>query len=210
MRVSFRLSGPNATSFSQESRCQPIQHTHATFLGTIHDRSHMSQPNRWFPFMNIHSMKSACCAISFAEKQRLLDRCVEVMYIRTHVRSSVNMHIRLVVFTSHIGWHSFFTLTVPGSVKSLLWSYCLGLFSPVIFSSHLAILSERTLAIYRVKKEFALTFFTARHSARIASAVLAIAIPSVRPSVWHTPVGIVSKRLNVGWCSLHWQIAKCS
>jgi len=53
MRVSLRLSGPYANSFSQESRCQPIQHTHATFLGEIHDRSHMSQPNRWLPFMNI-------------------------------------------------------------------------------------------------------------------------------------------------------------
>jgi len=32
---------------------------------------------------------------------------------------------------------------------------------------------------------------------------------SVRPSVYHTPAGIVSKRLHVARCSLHCQIAKC-
>jgi len=44
------------------------------------------------------------------------------------------------------------------------------------------------IATYNVPQ----TVFTARHNARIASAVLATAIPSVclsvRPSVWHTPV----------------------
>jgi len=40
--------------------------------------------------------------------------------------------------------------------------------------------------------------FTARRNARIASAVLAIAIPSVCPSVCLSHAGIVSKRLNVG------------
>jgi len=46
---------------------------------------------------------------------------------------------------------------------------------------------------------------TARRNARIASAVLATAIPSV--CVSHD--GIVSKRLHVARCSLHCQIAKC-
>jgi len=47
--------------------------------------------------------------------------------------------------------------------------------------------------------------FTARRNARIASAVLATAIPFIRLS----HAGIVSKRLHVAWCSLHSQIAKC-
>jgi len=47
--------------------------------------------------------------------------------------------------------------------------------------------------------------FTARHNARIASAVLATAIPPVCLS----HAGIVSKRLHVARCSLHCQIAKC-
>ena len=42
-------------------------------------------------------------------------------------------------------------------------------------------------------------------NARIASAVLPTAVPSVRPS--HT--GIVSKRRHVARCSLDCQIAKC-
>ena len=47
--------------------------------------------------------------------------------------------------------------------------------------------------------------FTARRNARIASAVLATAIPSVCLS----HAGIVSKRLHVARCSLHCWIAKC-
>ena len=39
--------------------------------------------------------------------------------------------------------------------------------------------------------------FTARRNARIASAVLAMAIPSVCPSVCLSHAGIVSKRLHV-------------
>ena len=48
--------------------------------------------------------------------------------------------------------------------------------------------------------------FTAR---RIASAVLATAIPSVRLSVRMSHACIVSKRRHVARCSLHCQIAKC-
>ena len=55
--------------------------------------------------------------------------------------------------------------------------------------------------------------FTARRNARIASAVLATAIPSVRlsvrPSVCPSHAGIVSKRWHVARCSLHCRIAKC-
>jgi len=55
--------------------------------------------------------------------------------------------------------------------------------------------------------------FTARRNARIASAVLATAIPSVclsvRLSVRLSHAGIVSKRRHVARCSLHCQIAKC-
>jgi len=54
---------------------------------------------------------------------------------------------------------------------------------------------------------------TARRNARIASAVLAIAIPSVclsvRLSVRLSHAGIVSKRRHVAQCSMHCQIAKC-
>jgi len=49
-----------------------------------------------------------------------------------------------------------------------------------------------------------LRFYSTRN-ARIASAVLATAIPSVRP----LHAGIVSKRRHVAWCSLHRWIAKC-
>ena len=51
--------------------------------------------------------------------------------------------------------------------------------------------------------------FTARRNARIASVVLAIAIPYVRPSVCQSHAGIVSKRRHVARCSLHCWIAKC-
>ena len=51
--------------------------------------------------------------------------------------------------------------------------------------------------------------FTARRNARIASAVLATAIPSVRLSVCLSRAGIVSKRRHVARCSLHCQIANC-
>jgi len=54
-----------------------------------------------------------------------------------------------------------------------------------------------------------LPFYSARN-ARIASAVLATAIPSVRLSVvCPTHAGIVSKRRHVARCSLHRWIAKC-
>jgi len=57
-------------------------------------------------------------------------------------------------------------------------------------------------------------FYSApRRNARIASAVLATAIPSVcpyvRPSVCLSHAGIVSKRRHVARCSLHCRIAKC-
>jgi len=52
-----------------------------------------------------------------------------------------------------------------------------------------------------------LNFFTGK--IRIASAVLATAIPSVRLSVCLSHAGIVSRRLHVALCSLHCQIAKC-
>ena len=55
-------------------------------------------------------------------------------------------------------------------------------------------------------------FYSARN-ARIASAVLATAFPSVRPSVClsirPSHAGIVSKRRHVARCSLHCWIAKC-
>jgi len=54
------------------------------------------------------------------------------------------------------------------------------------------------------------TLFTVRHNARIASTVLATAIPSVCLSVRLSHAGIVSKRLHVARCSLHCQIAKCA
>ena len=49
--------------------------------------------------------------------------------------------------------------------------------------------------------------FTARRNARIASAVLAPAIPSVCLSVRPSHAGIVSKRRHVARCSLHCRIA---
>jgi len=46
--------------------------------------------------------------------------------------------------------------------------------------------------------------FTARRNARIASAVLAMALfPSVCPSVRLSHAGIVSKRRHIARCSLH-------
>ena len=57
-----------------------------------------------------------------------------------------------------------------------------------------------------------LRFYSARN-ARIASAELATAIPSVRlsvcPSVRPSHAGIVSKRRHIARCSLHRWIAKC-
>ena len=66
------------------------------------------------------------------------------------------------------------------------------------------------LSLFVLSVDFA---FTARRNARIASAVLATAIPSVcpsvRPSACLSHAGIVSKRLHVAQCSLHCKIAKC-
>jgi len=53
----------------------------------------------------------------------------------------------------------------------------------------------------------ATTFYSARNT-RIASAVLATAIPSVRLSVCLSHAGIVSKRRHIARCSLHRWIAK--
>jgi len=61
---------------------------------------------------------------------------------------------------------------------------------------------------YYMWKVHCLTIFTVRAMARIASAVLATAIPSVCPSVCTSHAGIVSKRQHVAR-SLHRWIAKC-
>ena len=53
------------------------------------------------------------------------------------------------------------------------------------------------------------TIFYSARNARIASAVLATAILSVRPSVRPSHAGIMSKRRHVARCSLHRWIAKC-
>jgi len=77
------------------------------------------------------------------------------------------------------------------------------------------------MAHWKARVEFLLSvierLFTASRNARIASAVLAVAIPSVCPSfclsvcpsVRPSHAGIVSKRRHVARCSLHCRIAKC-
>ena len=60
-----------------------------------------------------------------------------------------------------------------------------------------------------IKHSLPLISFYSACNARIASAVLATAIPSVRLSVCPSHAGIVSKRRHVAWCSLHRWIAKC-
>ena len=69
--------------------------------------------------------------------------------------------------------------------------------------------ARRSSQVYQTKRPH---FYSARN-ARIASAVLATAIPSVRPSVCLSVrlshAGIVSKRRHVARCSLHRWIAKC-
>ena len=60
--------------------------------------------------------------------------------------------------------------------------------------------------VYNVTDYRLVSVFTA---CRIASAVLATAIPSVRLSVCPSHAGIVSKRRHVALYSLHGQIAKC-
>ena len=80
-----------------------------------------------------------------------------------------------------------------------------------------SLLGLRSLQLYRQPQRmmcysFAFVFYSARN-ARIASAVLATAIPfvcpSVCPSVRPSHAGIVSKRRHVARCSLHCWIAKC-
>ena len=72
---------------------------------------------------------------------------------------------------------------------------------------------DRMIRILQVPASFCssvlLTIFTTRRNARIASVVLAIAIPSICLSVCLSHADIVSKRLHVARCSLHHQIAKC-
>ena len=67
--------------------------------------------------------------------------------------------------------------------------------------------ASRTGSIFaNVRRSGIARFYSARN-ARIASAVLATAIPSVRPSVRPSHTGIVSKRRHVARCSLHRLIA---
>jgi len=71
----------------------------------------------------------------------------------------------------------------------------------------------RNVSEYMLVLALCLVFlFTARRNAGIASAVLAIAIPSVCPSVRlsvrPSHAGIVSKRRHVARRSLHFRIAK--
>jgi len=61
------------------------------------------------------------------------------------------------------------------------------------------------LAVFRLWS----THFYSAHNARIASAVLATAIPSVCLSVRLSHAGIVSKQRHVARCSFHRWIAKC-
>jgi len=56
---------------------------------------------------------------------------------------------------------------------------------------------------------FLMQYYYSARNARIASAVLTTAIPSVRLSVHPSHVIIVSKRRHVARCSLHRWIAKC-
>ena len=70
---------------------------------------------------------------------------------------------------------------------------------------------QLTVTVVSLHRYFAplIPVFTARRNACIASAVLAIAIPSVCPSVRLSHADIVSNPLHVARCSLHCQIAKC-
>jgi len=80
--------------------------------------------------------------------------------------------------------------------------------SNVGYSAVVFLVSELS---YMSTQEFG-SFYSARN-ARIASALLAIAIPSVRLSVClsvrPSHASIVSKRRHVARCSLHRWIAKC-
>ena len=66
----------------------------------------------------------------------------------------------------------------------------------MVFTQSITHRGDRTV----VKCDVYDCFFTAR---RIASAVLAIAISSVCPSVRPSHAGIVSKRRHIARCSLH-------
>jgi len=68
--------------------------------------------------------------------------------------------------------------------------------------------SNNVVVVSEMDNENEFNFYSAR-SARIASTVLATAIPSVRLSVCPSHDGIVSKRRHVARCSLHCWIAKC-
>jgi len=67
--------------------------------------------------------------------------------------------------------------------------------------------SDKTLLTNNPSVGCIVSSFTARRNARIASAVLATAIPSVCPSV--RPSVCLSQRRHVARCSLHCQIARC-
>ena len=81
------------------------------------------------------------------------------------------------------------------------------MWSPIVFGGDSGYLCPTVL-----KWKCGISFYSARN-ARIASAVLATAIPSVClsvcPSVCLSHAGIVSKRRHVARCSFHRWIAKC-
>ena len=100
-------------------------------------------------------------------------------------------------------------LVAFGGIIFVFVSSSVNAFTSLITS--IAILLNIGLDVFK-KFDFALVF-TARRNARIVSAVLAMAFPSVclsvRPSVRPSHAGIVSKRRQVARCSLHCWIAKC-
>ena len=73
--------------------------------------------------------------------------------------------------------------------------------------------TKKAFDIFNKVRFLSLFNFYGARNARIASAVFATAIPSVRlsvcPSVCPSHAGIVSKRRHVARCSLHRWIAKC-
>jgi len=134
--------------------------------------------------MAINLKKSSCVRVG----SRCDTHCMNTKYDRNHV-----VHFVRVKYTLNAP-----SITPKGSFQRA--ANCIGKIERIA--------SEES--VFQLITEKCLPIFTAH---RIASAVLATAIPSVCPSVCPSVrlshAGIVSKRRHVARCSLHCQTAKC-
>jgi len=122
----------------------------------------------------------------------ILAAVVLINFYDSHIKNVVDCHLFSCVISPYIFWVSTFC---ANTTVNHMCCVLMSLASVVV--------------LLRFQNFHCQSLFTAHRNARIASSVLAMAIPSVCLSVCLSHAGIASQRLHVAQCSLHRQIAKC-